>query len=375
MPKSKQTLSLEYSIFDNMLEGVQVINSSFEYIYVNKAVVKHGKKNKRALLGKKMKDAYPGIEKTYMYSLLKKCMKHKKHKQMINEFQFPDGSRGYFELIMYPVKEGVLILSIDITDLKNAEKELLSLNQHLEDRVLERTEELSMALDREKRLNDIKSSFVSYALHEIKTPLIAIKLNVNLLEMYNARAEDKTLALHYNQIKLALDSMQETINNFLSQGKMEELNESYESSVYDFPSFLKSEIEKLSIVCKTNQQIVYNHKGSLTINIDQKILKSIIGNLLSNAIKYSTSNILLQTSADKNGLKICVSDKGIGIPAGERDKMFQKFYRASNATKIRGTGLGLNIIKKYVDLMNGSISFESKQDKGTIFKVELPFLQ
>ncbi|MCO6498876.1 MAG: PAS domain-containing sensor histidine kinase [Vicingus serpentipes] len=372
MNKSNSSTGNNYSVFDNMLEGVQIINPDFEYVYVNDTVAKHGKSSKEQLLGKKMMDIYPGIEHTQMFDLLKKCMNERINQKMINEFDFPDGSKGYFDLIMNPVSEGVLIMSIDITEQKRMENELRKLNNHLEDRVLERTEELSRSLEREKKLNEMKTNFISFASHEIKTPIAAIKINVEMLEKRNDE-EDKELRIeHYKQIKIAVKSMFETIDDYLSIGKMEENIINEERSEFNFPEYIKSEVEKLMVICKQHQKIKYKHEGNEEIIMDQKILKSIVSNLLSNAIKYSKDDIDLYTKIQNNHLVLEVVDKGIGTPENDQKELFQKFYRASNAQSIRGTGLGLNIIKKYVELLNGHIDFESKLKKGTTFKVKIP---
>ncbi|MCF8228242.1 MAG: PAS domain S-box protein [Bacteroidales bacterium] len=113
-----------YEKFDNMLEGCQIIDKNFRYVYVNKTVARQGRKKKEELIGKTMMEVYPEIENTPMFSQLKKCMEERSFLQMENEFTYTDNSRGWFELTMQPIPEGVFILSIDITQRKQFEKSL-----------------------------------------------------------------------------------------------------------------------------------------------------------------------------------------------------------------------------------------------------------
>lgn len=126
---------------DCMIEGCQIIDFDWRYVYVNKAVARQGKKSKEELLGYTMMQVYPDIDKTEMFSNLRNCMTNHVPHEMENEFIFPDGSRGWFELHMEPVPEGVLILSMDITKNKAIESELTGYRRRLEQVVAERTAE------------------------------------------------------------------------------------------------------------------------------------------------------------------------------------------------------------------------------------------
>jgi len=136
-----------YEMFDDMLEGVQVIDREYRYVYVNNTVANHGRVKKKELLGRTMMEKYPGIEKTEMFDILSKCLKEKKSQRLLNKFEFPDGQFGYFELRMQPVPEGVLILSMDVSKEKNLETELRMFNDRLEELVEERTRELAGSLE------------------------------------------------------------------------------------------------------------------------------------------------------------------------------------------------------------------------------------
>lgn len=364
----------KYKVFDDLLEGVQVINKKWQYVYVNHALANHGKTTKEQLLGKTMMEVYPGIENTKMFSVLKKCMLKQISERLINEFDFPDGSKGYFELRMQPVPEGVLILSVDITQEKRLEIELQNLNKHLENKVDARTKELIRALDKEKELNVLKSRFVSIASHEFKTPLGAIQISVNVLEDYNDPIPEYTEQRRemYGYIKSSVKSMFEILDEYLILDKIENHQINSNHQIFNYKELISSEIERMKIICKENQKINYNHSGLVSIKTDKQLVKSIFTNLLSNAIKYSAADVEVNSEITKKYIELSVTDKGIGVPAKDRKKIFQKFYRATNTTGIQGTGLGLIIVKKYVDLLDGKIDFKSELNKGTTFQIKIP---
>jgi len=130
---------------ESMLEGCQIIDYDWRYIYVNEAAAKQGRKKKEELLGYTMMQVYLGIDRTIMFSHLRNCMTNRVPHQMDNEFTFPDGSKGWFELHMEPVPGGVLILSIDITKEKEEEAEINKYRYRLEEVVAQRTAEFAKA--------------------------------------------------------------------------------------------------------------------------------------------------------------------------------------------------------------------------------------
>ena len=124
LPRTQASRDLPLSVLNNLIEGCQVIGPDFRYLYVNDAVTRQGKTRREALLGHTMMECYPGIENTEMFSILLKCMEERTPATMENVFDFPDGSKGCFELRFEPVPEGVAILSVDITDRKRTQSAL-----------------------------------------------------------------------------------------------------------------------------------------------------------------------------------------------------------------------------------------------------------
>jgi signal transduction histidine kinase len=130
----------------------------------------------------------------------------------------------------------------------------------------------------------------------------------------------------------------------------------------------------MELFCKAGQKITYQHSGSEMVLLDKKLIKHILYNLLSNAVKFSAENkeIKITTERTENEFKISVQDQGIGISEKDQKHLFQRFFRAKNASNIQGTGLGLNIIENYIELMNGTINFTSVENEGTTFNLSFP---
>ncbi len=268
-----------------------------------------------------------------------------------------------------------LAIRADITQRKIAEQRVIKLNEELEEKVTERTLELTQALEREKEMNEMKSRFVSMASHEFRTPLSAVLSSVSLVEKYSAPENHEKRIKHIDRIKSSVRNLTDILNDFLSLDKLGEGKVEVENETFNLPEFLHDVMEVMDgMLKKKNQIIIFNHTGDNEIIQDKKILRNVMHNLLSNAIKYSPEEKSIHLIAEVNNDYVCISvqDEGIGIPVEEQKHLFDKFFRAKNAVNIQGTGLGLNIVKKYLELLNGNISFSSVPEKGTTFKVEFP---
>jgi signal transduction histidine kinase len=266
-------------------------------------------------------------------------------------------------------------VAVPLSDLRNAINEVLVVMHNItESKRLE--ESLYRTIDQEKKLNDLKSRFVSMASHEFRTPLSTILSSLFLMESYTGALYEEKKHIHIKRIKRTVNALTETLNDFLRLGKLEEGNIEMILSETDIQEETKETLSDLQSVARPGQTIRYEHSGCpFKLFIDKVILRSILTNLLSNAIKYSHEGgeIFLSTYLSQHELIITITDQGIGIAPEETEHIFQRFFRALNASNIEGTGLGLHIVKKYVELMNGTIDFSSGKD-GTTFTIKIPLL-
>lgn len=307
-----------------------------------------------------------------------------------------DGSEFPVEISLsnFSTSEGEYFMSfiIDITERKKQETEIIKLNAELEKRVEERTEELAHAINRlaeskqevmraletEKELNELKSRFITTASHEFRTPLATILSSVSLIGEYPESSEQEKRLKHIRRIKSSVHNLTQILNDFLSLSKLEEGIVRNQPSEISVDEFAKDLIDEMKPTLKNGQSIHYVHQGKEnSVEIDQQLLKNVLINLISNAIKYSHEDkeIYFTTACEKGKVVITVKDQGIGIPKEDQPLLFKRFFRAQNANNIQGTGLGLNIVKKYIELMDGDIRFKSEIDEGSVFTLEFPMKQ
>ncbi len=273
----------------------------------------------------------------------------------------------------------VMGLVTDITLRHRAETDLQRTNQELEQRVEQRTAQLRdaernvrEALEKEKELHALKSRFVAMASHEFRTPLSTIMSSVDLIARYT-EGNDK-VEKHVSRIRGKVREMTAMLNEFLSLERIEQGQVSNQPVVIDIVHLGIELIEELRALTKSGQTIGYDHEGiERCVTLDRQMLGNVITNLVTNAVKYSPEGrpITLHTAIAEGRLYITVHDEGIGIPAVDQQHLFERFFRGGNATTIQGTGLGLNLVKRYLDLMGGSVRFVSTEGD-TTFSVELP---
>ena len=266
---------------------------------------------------------------------------------------------------------GTLIAGEDITERKKAE---LSKQRHLEELeeiVQERTHELSDALESEKKINEMKSAFVSVASHELRTPMAILTSSITLIDKYHNLGLFEKEKNHIERIKSSLSNVKNILDDFLSLDQLERGTIRVNTKIINLPDFIEGVSQEISGLLKENQEIIHSHDGEIEFEIDEKILRNILLNLLSNAIKYSEDTITINSHREKNTLTISITDKGIGIPKADQEHMFDRFFRAKNAEHIQGTGLGLSIVQRYLELLGGTIEFKSKIDEGTVFTIVL----
>ena len=264
---------------------------------------------------------------------------------------------------------GMLGVGQDITILNEYKK-------NLESKVEYRTQELQESLEREKELGQLKTSFVSMASHEFRTPLTSIKAISDIILRYSNKLSQESINARLEKIKKEVDDMTIMLDDILIIGKSEAQKLAFNPDIEDIVFLIRQIITEYQLSDTTNRQLIYDIPNSIImINVDKKWIKHIIINLISNAEKYSNKNTPIKISIHQNQSNISFSfqDYGIGISKQDIKKLFEPFHRGSNAQNIPGTGLGLSVLQQAVDLHNGKIEVESNLGKGSKFKIILPY--
>jgi PAS domain S-box-containing protein len=352
----KKSQELYRLISQNFPNGtISVFNRELKYIFIEGSELFRRGITSSQLIGKPYLDLVP----KEAHALLKEKLASVFHG---NTEQF-DVSFGdsFYEINAVPLNqedgiEQILVVEKNITKLKMAEVEL------------------ERALQHEKDLNELKSRFVSMASHEFRTPLSTISSSATLLSKYQETAQQEKRDKHIGRIKGSVSNLIDILNDFLSLSKLEEGMIQPEKEMINLCHFLDDIQEEISTLIDNGQTIDLRCEEKIEFYSDQKLIRNIMINLLSNAIKYSFENSMIKCGymEKEETIEIYVENEGIGIPLAEQKNLFTRFFRAENAVNIKGTGLGLNIVQKYVSLLEGTISFQSIPNETTTFTVSIP---
>lgn len=232
---------------------------------------------------------------------------------------------------------------------------------------------LQKNIEEQRRLNSLKSRFVSFASHEFRTPLTTMSSSADLIRRYLELGQNDKIDKHISRIQHSVTYMTSLLNDFLSLDKIDSGIVSVNPQKLALPKLFEDCLEEVSGLKKQSQSVVIvNHVEE--IYSDPFLLMSILINLISNGLKYSGENGVVEvTTLVRDGnIEIRVKDNGMGIPESELQNLFSRFFRASNAQEIKGTGLGLHIVSRHVDLLQGKISCSSEEGVGTEFSIILP---
>ncbi|GLR17181.1 PAS domain-containing sensor histidine kinase [Portibacter lacus] len=282
----------------------------------------------------------------------------------------------------------------DISDTKKAQDDLWKLNQKLEEKIAERTNELESVINRliktnrklekseealtdalqsEKKTNELKTRFITTAAHEFRTPLSTILSSAALIGKYeDAASQDKRIK-HIQKIKSSVNHLTGILNDFLDLSKLEEGKVTLNLVTINVSEIVHETFSELEGLLKEGQVLKLIIDEEVSIHSDKNTIKNILFNLLSNAIKYSgVGEITVHVKSDVDNLIMSIIDHGMGIPTEQQIYLFERFFRATNAENIQGTGLGLPIVQRYVHLLNGELTFESKENIGSTFTVQIP---
>ena len=415
LKESRNTLE---AIIGNAVDGIIIIDHRGKIQMTNEATTTLFGYTPEEMLGQNIKMLMPEPDRSAHDGYLRNYMSTEEgHIIGVGrevQGQRKDGKLFPFRLGVSRIETeiGLLFTGVihDLTEEYRAKEEIINLNRELEQKVEERTEkltdvvnkllqsnlqleqqvrerraaekalkrneeELRKALEREKELSELKSRFVSMASHEFRTPLTTIASSSELIKLYTDTEQQLKREKHLHRIQSAVTNLTGILGDFLSLSKLEEGKISNVPSPVNLLALLEESIDDVHVLLKSGQTIhrEFKHLDQEAM-IDNKILKNILLNLLSNAIKYSDagSTVSLKARLEKGLLKVRIQDEGIGIPESDQKHLFSRFFRADNALNIQGTGLGLNIVHRYLELLEGEIHFESTEGVGTTFSFMVP---
>ncbi|MCO5231317.1 MAG: PAS domain-containing sensor histidine kinase [Chitinophagales bacterium] len=397
-------------LFNNKTVGILIVNSSGKIIEANSFITDQFGYNYDELINMSVDDLAPS-EVAKHHSHHRNSYEKNPHARIMGAGldlygKKKDGSIFPIEISLSPfVKDGqsyttAFIMDISIRkaneekinkqnqELQLIKKELQEFNLELENKVSQRTSELEEtlskledsknelkdALDKERELGELKSRFLSMASHEFRTPLSTILSSVGLIKRYIENEQVQNCERHIERIRTSVEHLNAVLEDFLSLGKIEEGQIKMNNEDFDINEEIENIVVEMRDLSRAGQTIMVFPSEKTILYTDKHLLKIAFSNLLSNAIKfsqeYSTIEVILEK--ESNQFLIHVKDYGIGIPLEDQKHLFMRFFRASNSSNIQGTGLGLFIVKRYIDILKGSLSFVSTPNKGTTITIALP---
>ena len=396
--------------FDSLLEGICIANEEGRIVMINSALGEIFGYKESEILGRKIDFLIPKshhhIHHEQFNSFVKSPKKYKKGKGReflglhkngtildleigLNHFEYEGsfyakaliseiGTRKQHELL---IKEKNRNLEFEVeqqtAQLTHVVSELERSNMKLKEEIKERIiaeNKAKIALEKEKELNTMQTKFISLASHEFKTPLSGILTSAGLIEKYNDKEPNGHITNHVTKIKNLVIQLNNILDDFLFLENTESENYAMRLSKFRFCDLINKLVKDAKAILKEGQKIeIIPCKFPIEVWQDRKVIDIIIKNVLYNAIKYSPEYSVIRMKIHNNDLlKISIEDEGIGIPKEEQEHVFERFYRAKNALPIQGTGIGLNIAKRYLVKLNGSIEIQSRENKGTKVVLQLP---
>lgn len=370
------------STLDGLMEGGQLLSFDWRYLYLNNAAAVQNRRPNSELLGRTMLECWPGIEGAPVFALLNRCMLGRVAVRDEVEYTFPDGGRGWFEIRAQPVPEGLFVLSIDISQRKQAEIALRELNDNLERKVAERTRDLEAARLRAESADRLKSAFLATMSHELRTPLNSIIGFTGIILQGLAGPLNPEQQKQLGMVQGSARHLLELINDVLDLSKIEAGQLEVYSASFDLAASIERVVatvrplaEKKGLTLRVELE-----SGLATFDSDRRRFDQILLNLLNNAIKFTDIGAVTVTARlephpeSAPSLELQVADTGIGIKAEDLKRLFLPFSQLDSGLgrQHEGTGLGLAICRRLTELLGGTISAASTPGSGSTFSISLP---
>jgi PAS domain S-box-containing protein len=373
---------------DGILEACLLLDHDWRYLYLNPAAEKQNRLPNQQLLGRRFTDVWPGVEHTRPFALMQRCMREHETFHEEVEFTFPDGRIAWFDLRGYPVPEGIVVLSLDVTERRAAEQALHRLNESLEQTVVARTEALQVALARAENADRIKSAFLATMSHELRTPLNSIIGFTGIILRGLAGPLSPEQARQLGMVQGSARHLLELINDVLDLSKIEAGQFTVRREKFAIAEVVERVAETLRPLAeKRGLSLSLERPPALPeITGDRRRTEQILLNLGSNAIKFTDHGAVRlrvdvpplaevpEGIAPGPVLRFAVVDTGIGIAPEQLETIFQPFHQVDGGISRGhdGTGLGLTICRRLASLLGGRVEARSREGLGSEFLFFLP---
>jgi PAS domain S-box-containing protein len=364
--KQKQIADIAAIVADNTSSVIIITDPNLRIQWVNKAFSDVMEYSFEEVFGK---------DPTFLHGpetdskAIKKIYKHLLDKKSVSA-----------EILNYSKNGRKYWMQVNVSPFYNADGELVNFISVENDitQLKQAEDNIKNSLQKEKELNELKSQFVSIASHEIRTPLASIQSSSDLIRIFleSDQVPKDKVEKHIDKIESQITRLSTIMSNLLTVGRINLGKFDLHKNETDIENFVKNIINEYFAVTSDGRQVIFNVSGEkCKSHIDKVLMSQVLINLISNAIKYSIGkpNPEVNLEYQSDNFTIEVKDKGIGIPAGQHKNIFNSFFRANNVENIQGTGLGLVIVKKFVEMHKGKISFTSTLGKGTSFKIKFPY--
>lgn len=327
---------------DSLREGLQVISPEWRYVYVNDATARQGRKARAELVGRRMMDCYPGIEATELFSVLERCMRQRERAELETEFEFEGGTRGWFELRIEPCREGLIVLSVEITERKRMERALLEAHKL-------------------RALGQMASGVA----HDLKNILNPLGLQVEVLKR-KLRSDPAALEV-LEQMASVLRRGTETIDLLRDFGR-----QSSEAPAHDVD--LSSIAREAIALCRPRAQGVLvqdDLTDAISVRVAGAEVLSAVVNLLVNAIEAMQhgGRVTVRTGREERFAWLAVEDDGPGMPPEVEARAFEPFFSTKGEA---GGGLGLAIVYAVAARNRGEVQLRTAPAAGTTVTLRFP---
>jgi PAS domain S-box-containing protein len=356
------------STLDNLLEGFQIIGRDWTYLYVNPAAAEQGRSTPDALIGRKMWEAYPGIDQAPFFATLRECMSARTAASLENLFTYPDGRERWFEIHVEPVPEGICIQSFDIQVRKDSQTALERFNAELEARVSARTRDL-------QELNEELEAFAFSVSHDLRAPLRHIHGHAEMLGMLATEKlndEEQDCLVRIGRATKRMTTMIDDLLNFsrLGRAALDKQPLALAETVHAARADLAPELE--------GREVKWTVGSLPEVLGDPALVRLAMVNILSNAIKYTRGKSPAQISigaerhAGTGEHVIWIRDNGVGFDMRSADRLFGVFQRLHRDSDFEGTGIGLANVRRIISRHGGRTWAEAVIDQGATFYVSFP---